>query len=171
MRMTRKQALEYLNSRSRRNSVTGCLVWVLSSGSHGYAQGYDGVSVVLAHRLRWWAEGNRLPNGRSNRTKKVLHTCDNRRCNEITHLFLGTNTDNCHDKMAKGRGGYGPKHAEAISRGWKNARPILPRKTVRLIFREQGKTNREIAAKYNSITRIVREIRRRNRYMSDTEDL
>lgn len=33
----------------------------------------------------------------------VCHTCDNRKCANIDHLFLGTCADNTHDMINKGR--------------------------------------------------------------------
>lgn len=36
---------------------------------------------------------------------QVLHRCDNRRCFNPKHLFIGTNDDNVKDKVSKGRQG------------------------------------------------------------------
>jgi len=40
----------------------------------------------------------------------VLHRCDNRRCCNPAHLFLGTNGENVFDKVAKGRQAKGRGH-------------------------------------------------------------
>lgn len=40
----------------------------------------------------------------------VLHSCDNRRCCNPKHLFLGTQADNMKDKVSKGRQARGTTH-------------------------------------------------------------
>jgi hypothetical protein len=70
-------------------SPDGCLISRYSTGSHGYAQAWDGQTVVLAHRLVWeWNHGP-IPKGMT-----IDHLCHNRKCIEITHLRQITNLDN-----------------------------------------------------------------------------
>lgn len=52
----------------------------------------------LAHRAAW-----ELANGPIKDGLFVLHKCDNPRCCNSGHLFLGTQSDNAKDMWAKGR--------------------------------------------------------------------
>ena len=65
-------------------------------------QGYGQISVDgqtrIAHRVRWELDNGPIPGG-----LWVLHRCDNPPCVTLTHLFLGTPTDNQLDSVAKGR--------------------------------------------------------------------
>ena len=86
----------YERMMSRAVPVGACLESRHSPDSHGYPQIRDGARKVLAHRLSWiHANGP---------TKlHVLHACDNPRCIEITHLFVGTQAENMADMRRKGR--------------------------------------------------------------------
>lgn len=63
------------------------------------------------HRLMWEKHKGGIPHGMF-----VLHRCDNRRCCNPNHLFLGTHKDNMRDMVNKKRHIYGDKFGHAIAR-------------------------------------------------------
>lgn len=75
--------------------VSDCWVWVGAKHKLGYGLTGKG----KAHRVSWEMHCGPIPEGMS-----VLHRCDVRCCVNPDHLFLGTQADNVHDMMSKGRG-------------------------------------------------------------------
>ena len=75
-----------------------CWVWMASIDSSGYGHlGIDG-KTARAHRVSWVLAHGPVPDG-----LYVLHRCDNRKCVNPEHLFLGTHSDNMRDMKVKGR--------------------------------------------------------------------
>ena len=88
---------------------SGCWHFVGAISKQGYGVvGYHG-KVMPASRLAWI-----LTHGEISDTKLfVCHKCDNRRCINPDHLFLGTAKDNTKDMITKGRHRYGNPHTNA----------------------------------------------------------
>jgi len=95
-----------------KKSDSKCWEWTASLRSDGYGQLHyiqDGRRYCLpAHRLSWSIHFKEVPHG-----KQVLHRCDNPKCVNPNHLFLGTNEDNRQDMVNKKRHMFGEKHISA----------------------------------------------------------
>lgn len=79
----------------------GCWLWTANTNEFGHGKYWDGIRVENAHRHSWRIHNGPIPDGLS-----VLHRCDVPDCVNPQHLFLGTQSDNIHDMMKKGRRGY-----------------------------------------------------------------
>lgn len=88
-----------LMQKIKENKETGCWEWTGLIGKGGYAQiRVDGVKKFI-HRFmyEYWHE-SKIPNG-----LLVCHSCDNPKCINPEHLWLGTDKDNSQDCLKKGR--------------------------------------------------------------------
>lgn len=68
------------------------------TASYRYGNLCLGYRQLYAHRIAWALAHKRDPG-----KMLVCHTCDNPRCCNPAHLFLGTDADNMRDMHAKGR--------------------------------------------------------------------
>lgn len=104
----RKSAVGDLRARMLANVTvveTGCMEWLGTVNNLGYgmvsfqkAPGKANRTSTTAHRKFYELTHGELPAG-----VQVNHKCDNRRCINPDHMFIGTQTDNIRDMMAKGR--------------------------------------------------------------------
>ena len=84
------------------NKTESCWVWVGSITGSGYGFLHYGTKTerkpYRAHRLSWELHYGVIPDG-----LWVLHKCDNRKCVNPDHLFIGDRSDNMRDCAEKGR--------------------------------------------------------------------
>jgi len=78
---------------------SACWNWIRSTlrGGYGKTERKRG-KAFSAHRAAWELTYGPIPKG-----MLVLHHCDNPRCVNPKHLWLGTQKDNVHDAFSKGR--------------------------------------------------------------------
>lgn len=167
------------------NPTSGCWEWTSSITYRGYGQIQVCQSPEYAHRVSWEVF-QKEPIGDS----FVLHKCDNRKCVNPDHLFLGSHSDNMHDMATKGRAASGVRngahtHPETRARGERSGRRVKPESYPRVngetapnsklsnaqaleIFQAQG-TYDSIAAHYKISRTSVANIKRGRAYQDATQ--
>ena len=80
-----------------------CWNWLGCLNTHGYGSFGFRQATIGAHRISYEINKGTIPEGRH-----ICHSCDNKRCVNPKHLFLGSHTDNMADATAKGLLGHKP---------------------------------------------------------------
>jgi len=144
--------VELLESVGPADPITGCREWLRGKQGRGYGMATWEGRRVLAHRLAYELARGPIPDGHY-----VCHKCDNPGCVEHTHLFTGTQRENIHDCIAKGRKrvavgtacGSAKLTDEAVASILARYRPWDRKNSLHVLGREYG-------VDHKTVSRIVR---------------
>lgn len=140
--------------RVKRGKPSACWEWCGSWATNGYGRMRVDGRMQSVHRVAWQVTHGPIPDGLF-----VCHKCDNKKCCNPKHLFIGTAADNNADREAKGRGNH--KHGED------KPRAKLTNGQARVI-KERLKAGEPVALlayQYAVSTGIIYQIRRGDSYV------
>ena len=143
---------------SKVDKTEECWNWTGAIGSTGYGHINEGGKrgkILTSSRVSYEIHFGKIQDGLF-----VLHKCDNPKCVRPDHLFLGTNKDNMHDMIGKGRsglnvGGASGEYCATAKLSWNQVCQIRD-------LRKYGFTQKWISEQYSVspmlISKIVRGI-------------
>ena len=150
---------------SRVNKTDGCWEWT-GGGVRGYGRYWFNGKQVQSHRYSYTLHHPLtidLLDG--HREICVCHRCDNPKCVNPAHLFLGSHADNVKDKEAKGRGNQ--------AKGEKQGASKITEAQVREIrnkYANGGITQQQLALEYGITHTTVHSLIRRKTWFHITDN-
>jgi hypothetical protein len=138
-------------ARAGKRGDNECWLWTGNRTTIGYGVLYwRPKGNLYAHRVAYF-----LAYGVDPGAFHVCHRCDQPSCVNPAHLFLGTDADNVHDAIAKGRMLQGEKNGEAKLTGGD-----IPQ--IRTLHATGKWTHCKLAAKFGVSQTAIRHILRGN---------
>jgi len=110
MELTQKQILRFWSKVDVKGNLDECWEWEGYFGNN-YGQININKKEEYAHRISYELYYGKIPKHNSYHGMCVCHKCDNTKCVNPHHLFLGTNKDNMIDCKNKNRTTQGEKNA------------------------------------------------------------
>ena len=161
--MSTKQTAEsfWARANGNRRRRNGCWEWQGSTNSTGYGTVSWHGKLYTAHRVAAWLTGlveSPSAPATAKEPTHVLHKCDNRRCCNPLHFFLGTQTDNMVDAYQKRR--------KVQPRGQQHANAKLTDAQAAMIRKlyAAGHTQVQLAEAYSVSQRAISLIVRKESY-------
>jgi hypothetical protein len=141
------------------SSTSECWEWTGATQAKGYGRFKSNGKIECSHRFSYKMFIGNIPKGMN-----VCHKCDNPKCVNPEHLFVGTQSDNMVDCRDKGRlvipdgGNFKDEHKPHNS--------STDTETIKQIKAsiDNGYSNTGIAAEYGVKNQLVRDIRRGKSY-------
>lgn len=128
------------------NKTRTCWLWTAATNNMGYGRiNVDG-KVMLAHRASYQMKFKVIPKGMC-----VLHKCDNPKCVNPKHLWLGTKKDNNLDRDSKGRSVLGEDRIQS-KLNW------LKVNKIRKMYKTAKYSQRELAKEFEISQMIINHV-------------
>lgn len=154
--MSKRMTADSLKARTIKDSK-GCWIWqgYIKPGkkpTHNYGWVTFRGKQMNAHRAAFMLFKGDIPDGQC-----VCHRCDVPECVNPDHLFLGTQRDNVHDMITKGRKAKARGYSK--STGLPSRAKLNPEKVAQIrVLLLEGKTHRAIAAQFGVVPSAISNI-------------
>ncbi len=130
---------------SKVKKTDSCWVWTAGFFPSGYGSISINDRTYKVSRVVY-----ELAHGKFDKKLYVLHRCDNKKCVNPKHLFLGTHRDNMKDMVKKGRQSRGEDGRNKLT-----IREVLK---IRETFKKAGVTKQYLANRFNVSRKLIANI-------------